>query len=67
MPNILTFATEKISGYCLSVADILGGTDRFILKTETPLSIAVCVIFPFALYLAIKVGYKVSRKIKHKK
>ena len=67
MPNILVFATEKISHYCLNVACILGGTDRFILKTETPISIAVCVAFPFVLYLAIKVGHKVLRKIKHKK
>ena len=67
MPDILIFIVEKISDYCLFVADFLGGTDRFILKTESTLSVGLCIVMPFVLYLAIKVSRKLYRKLKSKK
>lgn len=67
MPSLLTFTVEKISAYCIGVADLLGGTDRFVLKTDTPTEIAVCIAFPFLLYLAAKAASHLKKKIKHKK
>ncbi len=67
MPSLLTFIVEKISSYCLGVADLLGGTDRFVLNIDTPLKIAVCILFPFAMYLAIKTASYLHKKIKHKR
>ena len=67
MPGMLSFIVEKISAYCLGVADVLGGTDKFILKTESVFSISWCIVFPFALYLAIKISKNLIRKIKNKK
>jgi hypothetical protein len=67
IPQILVFITENISAYCLRVADLLGGTDRFVLKTDTPLKIALCILFPFAMYLAIKTASYLYNKIKHKR
>ena len=66
MPEVLIYIVEKISAYCLGVADFLGSTDRFILKTESTLSIGMCIAMPFVIYLAIYVGNKLRRKIKHK-
>lgn len=67
MPKILVFVTENISIYCLKVADFLGGTDRFVLKTDTPLKIALCILFPFVMYLAIKTASHLYNKFKHKR
>ena len=67
MPSMLIYIVEKISAYCLGVADLLGATDRFLLKTETPLEIAVCMVFPFVLYLAVKTASIIYRKLKHKR
>lgn len=67
MPSLLTFIVEKISAYCLGVADLLGGTDRFVLKIDTPLETALCFVFPFALYLAIKTATYLYKKTKNKK
>ena len=67
MPGLLVFIVEKISAYCLGVAELLGSNDTFILKTQSPLSIALCTITPFVLYLAIKVASKALRKMKAKK
>lgn len=67
IPQILVFVTENISAYCLRVADLLGGTDRFVLKTDTPLKIALCILFPFAMYLAVKTASYIYNKIKHKR
>ena len=67
MPSLLTFIVEKISAYCLGVADLLGGTDRFVLKIDTPLETTICFVFPFALYLAIKTASYFYKKIKHKR
>ena len=67
MPSLLILIVEKISAYCLGVADLLGGTDRFVLKIDTPLAVAVCFVFPFALYLSIKTASYLHKKIKHKR
>lgn len=64
MPEILAVAVEKISAYCLYVSDFLGGTDRFVLKTESPVAIGLCCFVPFFLYFAIKVSSKLYKKIK---
>ena len=66
MPDVLIYIIEKISAYCLGVADFLGGTDRFVLKTESALSIGVCIAMPFVMYLAIISGKKLYRKLRHK-
>lgn len=66
MPDLLIYIAEKISDYCLGVADILGSTDRFVLKTESALSIGVCIAMPFVMYLAINAGKKLYRKIRRK-
>ena len=67
MPEILIFVTENISEYCLRVAQLLGGSDRFIVKTDTPFSIGLCFVLPFVLYLAIKAGSAFYRKTRRKK
>ena len=67
MPSSLIFIIEKISAYCLGVAELLGGTEKFIVRIDTPLAIAICFLIPFALYLAIKASSKLSRKIRYKK
>ena len=67
MPGLLVLIVEKISAYCLGVAELLGSDDTFILKTQSPFSIALCIIMPFVLYLAIKVASKVFGKMKAKK
>ena len=67
MPSLLTFIVEKISAYCLGVADLLGSTEQFVLKIDTPLKTALCLVFPFALYLAIKTASCLFKKIKNKK
>ncbi len=67
MPSLLIFIAEKISSYCLDVANLLGGTDRFVLKTETPFEIGICIAFPFILYLAVKTASYFYKKIKNKK
>ena len=64
MPDFMIVIIEKISAYCLSVAEFLGGNDRFIVKTNDPISIGLCIIFPFALYLAIIISRKLYKKIK---
>ena len=66
MPELLVFITEKLSSYCLWVAELLGGTDRFVLKTESALSIGVCIAVPFVMYLAITISKKLYRKMRHK-
>ena len=66
MPQFLISITETISSYCLGVAELLGGTDRFILKTESTLSIALCFMTPFVLYFVIKAGGIIRRKFKKK-
>lgn len=67
MPSPLVFFIEKISAYCLGVAEVLGGTDRFILEIKTPLAVAASFLVPFVLYLAIIAGKKLYKKYKAKK
>ena len=55
MPAALNFIVDKISSYCLWVAECFGGTDRFVVKTESNLSIALCFAVPLVVYLVIKV------------
>lgn len=54
MPSLLVYITEKLSDYCLWAADILGGTDRFVLKTQGALSGVLCWFVPVLCYAAIK-------------
>jgi ComEC/Rec2-related protein len=66
MPQFLISITEALSSYCLGVADLLGGNDTFILKTESSVSIGLCCVVPFAVYLVIKASHHMRRKIKKK-
>ncbi len=66
MPQFLITVTEVISSYCLGVAELLGGNDTFVLKTETPVSIGLCFVVPFVLCFVIKASRYLRRKIKKK-
>ncbi|MBO5936803.1 MAG: ComEC/Rec2 family competence protein [Clostridia bacterium] len=66
MPEFFAFTVEKISSYCLWVAEIFGGTDRFVLRTDSALSVGLCFLAPFAVYLVIKAGKYLRGKIKKK-
>ena len=66
MPQLLISITDMLSSYCLGVAELLGGNDKFILKTESPFMVGLCFVVPFALYLVIKAGRYLHRKIKKK-
>lgn len=67
MPSLLTLIVEKISAYCIGVSDLLGGTDRFVLKVDTLFETALCCAFPFVLYLAIKSIRYIRKKISKRK
>ena len=66
MPQILINITEILSSYCLSVAEIFGGTDRFVLRTDSALSVGLCFLVPIAVYLVIKAMVLLRRKINKK-
>lgn len=67
MPDLLISVIEKIVSYCLSVAEILGGSDVFVLKVDTVSGKAMSCCVPLIWYLAVKaVGY-LYKKYKRKK
>lgn len=67
MPAWLIFIIEKISGYCIGVAEIFGGDDKFILKVNTTTGMIFCCLVPFVSYLAIKAVTYLYKKYKNKK
>ncbi len=67
MPQWLILVTEKISSYCLSVAELLGGSDIFVLKVDTVFGKVLCCFVPLLWYLAIKGTFYLYKKYKRKK
>lgn len=67
MPLWLIAVVEKISSYCLYVAELLGGSDAFVLKVDTLFGKIVCCFVPLVWYLAIKVTAYLYKKHKNKK
>ena len=67
MPDWLIPVVEKISSYCLSVAELLGGSDGFVLKVDSVVAQVICCFVPVLWYLAIKGTSYLYRKHKRKK
>lgn len=67
MPGWLVFIIEKISDYCISIAELFGGDGRFMLKIDTASEGALCCLVPFVWYLAIKAAPYLYKKIRKKK
>lgn len=67
MPEMVVKIVEITIGYCLKVAEITGGTEKFVLKTESLQSIALCCIFPFVCCFAVKGISAVRKKLKSRK
>ncbi len=67
MPSWLVFIIEKTSDYCIYIAELLGGDDRFMLKVDTTAGEIFCCLVPFIWYLAIKLAPQLYKKIRKKK
>lgn len=67
MPGWLVFIIEKISGYCIYVAELFGGDGRFMLKVDTTAKEIICCLVPLVWYFAIKMTKYLYRKIKKKR
>lgn len=67
MPEWLAFIIEKISSYCIGVAGIFGGDNRFILKVDTTVGLILCCMVPFMSYIAVKTVAYLYKKYKNKK
>ena len=67
MPHWLIAIIEKISSYCLSVAELLGGSDMFVLKVDTTIGRIFCCFVPILWYLAVKGISRLCKKVKNKR
>ena len=67
MPSFIAYPTEKLSAYCMWVAELLGGNDAFVLKVDSDIEKAVCCLVPLLLYIAIKSALLLRRKLRHKR
>ncbi len=67
MPGWLVFTVEKISDYCIHVAELFGTYEIFTLKVGTTTGKFLCFIVPFAWYFIIKTASYLYKKYRKKK
>lgn len=67
MPHFLAYITEKLSQYCLWVAEIFGSKEIFVIKTDSVLAKVICCLVPLVLCIAIKTVPRLYRKLNNKR